>query len=316
MTNTIPSQDEVRKKQLPMELSLDDWAGMYFDKMSEFLEGNVNAQYLYETYVQEAIGKEPIRQILWNQILELYEDLAEQNDRNLNVAASVYEVLNSIFADAVNSEVIQVNPAEYAWEEFKKSIVKEGMGYALTLKQANSFMNFTWKKEYYRHWFPLFLMMFGTDCQLKEVLGLRWDDFDLVNHKIYVRRAVVIQYGPEGKGEYHVVPIAERCISMIQGITMIISDERYGLKKKAGKKIDGMNGFVFRNKEGNFYNSTVINRALKRICRDHNAYESIYSKEKTPLILPYFTCRHMRNTYIKYIDCQKGREVCREKYMI
>ena len=77
-------------------------------------------------------------------------------------------------------------------------------------------------------------------------------------------------------------------------------------KKKVGKKLDGMSGFVFRNKAGNFYNSTVINRAIKRICRDHNVYESIYSKEETPLILPYFTCRHMRNTYVKYIDGQRG----------
>lgn len=307
MTNRLSSQDEVRKEQLAMELSLDDWAGMCFDKRSEFLEGNVNAQYLYETYAQETIGREPIRQVLWNQVLELYVDLTEQNDGNLNVAASVHEVLSSIFADAVKSGLIEENPAEHAWEAFKKDMVEEGMGYALTLKQTNSFMNFIWKKEQYRHWFPLFLVMFGTDCQLKEVLGLRWDDFDLVNHKIYVRRTVVLQHGAEGKGEYHVVPVVERCIPMIKGIAMIITDERYGLKKKVGKKLDGMSGFVFRNKAGNFYNSTVINRALKRICRDHNEYEAVYSKEKSPLTLPYFTCRHMRNTYTKYVDCQRER---------
>ena len=63
--------------------------------------------------------------------------------------------------------------------------------------------------------------------------------------------------------------------------------------------IDGMSGFVFRNRFGDVPNPQTVNRAIKRIVSDYNAGERLNAKKehREPLLLPDFSAHHLRHTF-------------------
>lgn len=63
--------------------------------------------------------------------------------------------------------------------------------------------------------------------------------------------------------------------------------------------VDGMNGFVFVNRNGGVPNPQSINRTIKRIAHSYNAEEVVKAKRerREPIILPDFSCHHLRHTF-------------------
>ena len=64
-------------------------------------------------------------------------------------------------------------------------------------------------------------------------------------------------------------------------------------------EIDGMTGFVFKNRYGGVPNYNTVNQAIKRIINSHNADEIILAKreKREPVIIPNFSCHHFRHTF-------------------
>ena len=64
-------------------------------------------------------------------------------------------------------------------------------------------------------------------------------------------------------------------------------------------EVDGMTGFVFQNRNGNVYRPTTINRAIERVRESYNNEESVsaISENRDPVLIPHFTCHHMRHTF-------------------
>lgn len=74
------------------------------------------------------------------------------------------------------------------------------------------------------------------------------------------------------------------------------NQERFKLKSPT---IDGYSNFVFLNREQNLHNPMTINRAIKRIIRDHNRDEvKLAEKEKRePLLIRDFSVHNLRHTF-------------------
>ena len=64
-------------------------------------------------------------------------------------------------------------------------------------------------------------------------------------------------------------------------------------------EVDGMNGFIFSNRNGSLHNPHCINSAIKRISESHNAREIIDAKKehREPVIIPHFSAHHLRHTF-------------------
>ena len=60
-----------------------------------------------------------------------------------------------------------------------------------------------------------------------------------------------------------------------------------------------MSGFKFNHRFGNVLHQQGLNAAIRRISADYNHEEQIKAaKEKRePLILPHFSCHHLRHTF-------------------
>jgi integrase len=63
--------------------------------------------------------------------------------------------------------------------------------------------------------------------------------------------------------------------------------------------IDGMKGFIFKNRFGGVPNPQTINDAIERIRNEYNKIETLSAAKegRTPLLVPHFSCHHMRHTF-------------------
>ena len=64
-------------------------------------------------------------------------------------------------------------------------------------------------------------------------------------------------------------------------------------------EIDGMSGFVFKNRFRDVPNPQTVNATIKRIKDNYNAEEVLKAakEHREPLILPHFSCHHLRHTF-------------------
>ena len=75
---------------------------------------------------------------------------------------------------------------------------------------------------------------------------------------------------------------------------------------KCNASVDGYTDFIFLNRDGNLHNQSSLNSAIHRIRRDCNDEILLNRKtDKEPVLLPYFTCHHLRHTFATRL-CESG----------
>lgn len=225
---------------------------------------------------------------------------------SLSSLDNIHTILHPTFELAVRDNIIRNNPSDGVMAEIKRRAGKsKSPRHALTLEQQRAFMNYVENSLVYRQWFPLFTTLFGTGCRIGEIIGLRWEDLDFderiisINHNMaYLAR--------EEKSAYYKVELPKtdsgiRTIPMLDEVYDVLKAE-YERQKKAGFNslvIDGMTGFIFCNKSGKICRPPSINYTIKKIIELYNEMETSNAVEEArePLIIPNFTCHHMRHTF-------------------
>lgn len=265
-----------------------------------------NYKYMYDHCVRETFGKRVIADIKYSDVKFFYYSLMNEGGLKINTLDTIHTVLHPTFAMAVRDDVIRKNPTSGVMAEMKQGFGKnKGIRHALTVDQQRAFLEYVAKNPIYSHWLPLFTVLFGTGCRIGEVIGLRWEDLDYEKRLISINHSVIYMFMENRKSEFHVSsPKTEagiREIPMMEAVYQAFQDE-YEAQKETGFNItvvDGMSGFIFKNRNGNLLNPSVINRAIKRIYEAYNAEEIIKAKRESrrPLLLPHFSCHHIRHTF-------------------
>ena len=122
--------------------------------------------------------------------------------------------------------------------------------------------------------------------------------FSLDGQKSHVR---VQHDGVLIKGDHIQDPREISLIPMLSEVREALLQERENQKrfKLKSPTIDGYSNFVFLNREQNLHNLMTIDRAIKRIIRDHNRDEvKLAEKEKRePLLIRDFSVHNLRHTF-------------------
>lgn len=273
-----------------------------------------NYKYMYDHFVREGFGTRKIAKIKYSDVKTFYLNLIHNAGLKTNTMDSIHTVLHPTFTMAVRDGIIRNNPSSGVMAEIKKSSGKnKGVRHALTLAQQRAFLDYTANSPIYAHWLPLFTVLFGTGCRIGELIGLRWKDVDFENEFISINHSVIYMTMEDRKSGFHVstpkTEAGERSIPMISSVKEAFLNERKA-QEETGFNIqvlDGMSGFVFRNKEGMLLNPSVINRAIRRIYEAYNAEEILTAKRegREPLVIPHFTCHHIRHTFCTRL-CESG----------
>ena len=264
-----------------------------------------NYIYMYNRFVRDEFGNRLIADVKYTDVKMFYYHLLNDKNIAVNTLDNIHTIIHPIFDMAVRDDIIRKNPTDGVMAEIKKNSGKnKGIRHALTVEQQKAFIDaIRYSPEYY-HWYPLFVTLLGTGMRIGECIGLRWKDVDFkhrninVNHAVtyYTRREKVCFGVSKPKTE-----AGTRLIPMMDTVYDALKNE-YDRQKKDGfcvAEVDGMNGFIFSNRNGSLHNPHCINSAIKRISESHNAREIIDAKKehREPVIIPHFSAHHLGHTF-------------------
>lgn len=266
-----------------------------------------NYLYTYNHFVRDNFGMKLIAGIKFSDVLQYYNHLLHEQDLSLGTLDTIHCLLHPTFQLAVRDQIIRNNPTDGVMKEISKQSGKNrGVRHALTIEQQRAFMEYVANHPVYYHWWSLFTVLLGTGCRIGEVLGLRWEDLDFENRIISINHSLV--YYPTAKERKSVMrivkPKTEAGIRTIPMLDVVYDAFQMELEEQEETgfntdEIDGMTGFVFKNRYGGVPNYNTVNQAIKRIINSHNADEIILAKreKREPVIIPNFSCHHFRHTF-------------------
>lgn len=276
-----------------------------------------NYRYMYDRYVRDTLGKRKLSVIRYSDVKAFYMSLLTESKLAVTTLDNIHSVLHPSFDMAVRDDIIRRNPSDGIMADIKKYAgTRERSRHALTLEQQRAFLGYTKDNAAFEHWYPLFVVMFGTGCRIEEILGLRWEDLDFKGRKIHIAQAFSYHQMENGKCEKHITETktvnSERMIPMLDTVFEAFQAEyqyqmEYGFNLEV---IDGVDGFVFCGRKQQTMLPVTVNRAIKRIYEAHNHEEIVKAarEKREPLIIPHFTCHVIRHTFCTRL-CENGMNI-------
>ena len=250
-----------------------------------------NYLYMYDHFVRDDIGMRNIDKLKYTDIKGFYCRLRDNGVMTVRTLEVIHNVLYQIFTMAVRDDVIRVNPCDGVLAELKRESPREKKA-ALTLAEQSRFLEYVEGTA----WEPIFGVMLRTGLRIGEVAGLCWDDVDIENGLLHIRRNLTY-FKDQGRGEML------RCVSTPKTDNgfrdLPLGDDLlqlFELQKKIGKPcsavVDGVSGFVFGTRFGGNIQQGTVNKAIKRITRDANADAC-----DGDVLIRDFSCHTLRRTF-------------------
>ena len=268
-----------------------------------------NYIYMYDTYVRQTFGRFQLSEIKYSDVMKFYQELLDSKLK-INTLEIIQTILHPTFTMAVRDNIIRSNPCDRVMYDLRKGFDRfDGLRRALTVQQQQAFLSHCRNSRVYWRWYPMFAVLFGTGCRVGEFIGLRWKDVDMERRIISINHTLTDQSTLDDEGRrINVMHVSTpktasgvRIIPMMDSVyDALVEEKEY--QDRFGEntaEVDGMTGFVFQNRNGNVYRPTTINRAIERVRESYNNEESVsaISENRAPILIPHFTCHHMRHTF-------------------
>lgn len=289
------------------KVTLDDMFELYMSGKTELKTSTrTNYNYMYKNYIKDELGSRKITSIKYSDIKRFYNSLINDKGFKPNSMEIINTIIHPVFTLAVRDGYIRTNPTDGVMSEIKKSHNWEKpKRHALTVAEQQAFIDFVANSKTYNHWLPLFTVFLGTGCRVGEIVGLRWCDCDFEKGNISINHNLIYRQSDDGKCAFHVTTpktnAGIRTVPMLKDVRRALLQEK---KKQMSEgfndtEIDGYSGFIFTNKVGYIHNPQTINRAIKRIIRDHNNEEKRVAKleKREPIEIRDFSVHSLRHTF-------------------
>lgn len=120
-------------------------------------------------------------------------------------------------------------------------------------------------------YYPAISTAAQTGMRMSEVLGLRWEDVDLINKRLYIRQTIT-SAGSKNYINTTTKNKSNRSISMTKNHVSLLlrpKEQHINLKKSLGESYNPLN-LVHCNSVGNIMSSSEVTRGLKRALRAAN----------------------------------------------
>ena len=291
---------------LASNITLNDMFDKYISLKTNLKENTrVNYIYNYDHFIRDEIGNRKIKSFRYSDIKAFYNGLLNKGMKT-NTLDNIHIILHPTFTLAVRDGIIRINPSDGVCSELKKEFEAGKKRHALTIDEQQLFMDFMKESDTYRHWLPLFTFFLGTGCRIGEVIGLTWKDNDLKKGTISINHNTI--YRRDGKGGMVLTittpktDAGKRTIPMFKSVReALIQIRRNNLELgiHCTCEIDGYSDFVFLNRFGSIFLPADINRAIKRVYKSANDWESerAVKEHRTPVEIREFSAHNLRHTF-------------------
>lgn len=221
--------------------------------------------------------------------VELQDFMNTKKDYANSYIDKIYELLNSIFKEAINREYIYKNPLNVVLKP--KSLKNDKKVEALTTEEQKQFLQAV-KGEIYEN---IFMIALYTGMRIGEILALTPDDIDLDNNIISINKTLT----KNKDGKYILGKTTKTYNSCREiPITMLFKSN---LEDALNNFISNKNNLIFTHSNGNIIAPSSINTAFKKICKNANIHCTIHKtrRDKKIINLKTSTCNtHMlRHTF-------------------
>lgn len=270
------------------------------------LGDNVRDTYksLYNKHIKSNyIGNMQIKAITKNDVLNVYEKMADLELSNGTIHNIHNNILFPTLQLAVDNDWLRKNPAKDCLKEYPYDAMNKRE--ALSLKEQRFFVEFLRKDKVYSKYLPIVLLIMETALRRGEVLGLTWNDIDFknkvirVNHQLHyysVKGKYTFKIGsPKTESGNRDIPLSKGALELLQRV----KQEEYFNSLNSEIKIDGYTNFVFlNNKKDNVIIPRQFGDALIAASEKYNKKElKLAEKEKRdPELLPMITPHILRHT--------------------
>ena len=287
-------------------ITLNDLFDIYMSTKELKQSTRTNYIYMYTNYVRDVIGNRQITSIKYSDIKKFYNSLILEKNFKPNSMETIHTIIHPVFTMAVRDEYIRKNPSDGAMAEIKRSYNwDKPKRHALTEAQQSRFIDFVANSNIYRHWLPLFTVLFGTGCRIGEIIGLTWDDCNFDDGIISINHNLLYRQQANKKCRMYVTTpkteAGKRVVPMFKAVKKALLEEKMKQLKNGVSTtiIDGYSGFVFTNRNGYVHNPQTINRAIKRIYTAYNLQEneSAKNEHRQPILIPHFSAHNIRHTF-------------------
>ncbi len=266
-----------------------------------------NYLYMYDRFVRDTFGMKRLTDVKFSDVLQFYYYLVNECGVAYNTLDTVHGLLHPTFQLAVRDDIIRKNPTDGVKREMSKKEGKNrGVRHALKVEEQAAFMDFVANSPVFCKWWTLFAVLLGTGCRIGECLGLRWEDLDYEKRVISINHSLVYYPNSDSRTSELRISLPKtdagiRSIPMLDVVKEAFEME-YEEQSETGfneQVVDGMSGFIFKNRFGGVLNPQSVNRVIKRIISTYNKEEVLNAKKekRDPIPLPDFSCHHMRHTF-------------------
>lgn len=241
----------------------------------------VNYRNLIKNHIELELGKYKLKSInpaiiqefLNNKTKETYTQNGEERRYTRGNLKAIYGVLNSALKSAVYPyKLIKENPAQYT--NIPKNIIdtkKDSENKTITLDEFNKILEIYPKNT--NIYIPL-LIGFHTGMRKGEILGLCWDNIDLDNNIIKVRKNLIKRKVSEFELTSPKTKTSIRDIRIGDTLSKVLKEEKLNQKKqkiKLGKwYTETEYDWVCRKKDGSFVNHNNIDACVRTINKKLN----------------------------------------------
>jgi len=166
---------------LSKKVTLNDRFDLYMKNKLNLKESTaMNYRYMYDRYVRDTLGRLNLADINTSKMKAFYISLITEKGFKPITVDNVHTVLNPIFSNAVDDDIIRKNPCTKAMKEVRAlpSWNDPHKIKGLTCSEQRTFVDYMLSNDCFAKWVNVITVLLGTGLRISELRGLTWDDLD------------------------------------------------------------------------------------------------------------------------------------------
>lgn len=222
----------------------------------------------YEKNIKDSIGSLKLCDVKQIHCQKILNNMFSSGKYSYGTMELTQITLHAIFKGAVENGYLDKNPAEGL--KLKKRESEDEERRVLTREEQRIFKEYAKNTLYYN----AYCLVLETGLRVGEIGGLRWEDIDLKNKILYVKRTMLqdakkggFYYGtPKTRLSKRKVPLTEEAISLLDQQKIL----QRKLKAKSSTWHSEWDGLVFTTNNGNPVGASTFRTMMIRIVNNIN----------------------------------------------